>query len=313
MNWTNPNALYQARLLEIQQRPQAVVGSVLERRADNLLPFQQLDDRAFRQLYQGQIVYPLPQVHGQRTGLISERNMDANALNPMSRYQQVTRYTLRPPLTDNVELALQTLYARFRANPLFTNNNQARIRIVMDTRERLVDRRNGAQGERHVVESRVYHNRQQLDSMQGYIAFRDTFLMMYNSNEEFDLAMVEFYFEVSERRQLRGGDGTEDEEEEEEVPNQLNSCNPYHIMQNKYRQLEKNEDLKQRCGILFVPRRGHRQLCGWMAMAYFLIRIDPSIDPDKFRVNVSPLARQQALVSHLNQWKVHFIFYKIDG
>lgn len=158
-----------------------------------------------------------------------------NVLIPGSRYTQVSRYAVRPPLANDTEMALQALFQRIRENVQIQRAQSLRIRVVRQNRETLVTRDG---------RTRVFRPHE-LMRIQAYMNFRDTVLMMFSSNDDIDFDELDIYIDMN--MGLRGGAGEPQEE---------------------------YDWLKERRGITLIPRANHPNLCGWLALACYVALID---------------------------------------
>ena len=234
------------------------------------LAFQHLNDAQFYELFQrGGVQGPVDVVPNRRNRNISERDVTENE--PASEYVRTIRYRLRPPLSENLELAIPQLYYRMRDNPYFTPQVVARIRIVRNNSvEQLV--RNP-----YTRYSRIFDSFRQLRSEEGYNAFRDTLMLLFTSNDDIDLSNVEFFLEFKPRQFNQGGAGNEADvplqiiEIPKKIQGYLKSKWEYLKQKGETWLKEPNEQLRLHEGLLLIPHQNHNELCGWLVITYFLI------------------------------------------
>lgn len=327
---------YQRRIQEIEDEEVPLVGSALEAAViGQVLPFAQVNDAELREVVQPALL-TLPR-RRTRNRDISERHLAGHQLTPASPYNRGTMYRFRGgPLLDNVELALQSMYGRIRENPFMGNGRLGRIRIVSDTmRERLVrvnwrgrQRQQNRPPRNPEFTTRVFESADQLNSFQGYMAFRDTLLQMFNSNEDLDLLGLEFIFEVRDVNpgEIRGGARPKLPALTSDQIQQLQtweasaggaaskSKDVYRRLQAYYRNKDNNEWLKVRRGVLYPPPATEgtdEDLCGWYVLVFLVANYDvdyaltlvPTYVFRKYE-NMPPFKLSEIIARQPNLWKV---------
>lgn len=182
---------------------------------------------------------------------------------PGSRYTQMVSYQVNPPLSENQELALQTLFQRIRDYPLLNQSRYARVRLIRwDRGEVLVRNREG----------QARFDPEFINTLQAYMRFRDTVLFMFSSNEELEFDVMTIYLDLDFGENLRGGGG-------EGIDDSF---------------------LASKTGIELVPRGG--TMCGWMALALYCVMVDERYN-EYCRPSTDSMQRMKSLSDNMEQWK----------